>query len=78
MRYHHGKGWWKTYTGEKKYVARTKWADTDEAKAEKQARKRSKPRASTQLMASSGSTVEYLFASYLCRFSTKYALKSAA
>jgi hypothetical protein len=56
MRYHHGKGWWKTYTGEKKYVAKTKWADTDEAKAEKQARKRSKSKASTQLMASSGST----------------------
>lgn len=78
MRYHHGKGWWKTYTGEKKYVAKTKWADTDEAKAEKQARKRNKPKASTQLMVSSGSTVKYLFASYLCRFSTKDALKSAA
>ncbi|MEM9954324.1 MAG: recombinase family protein [Chloroflexota bacterium] len=34
MRYHFGKGWWKTYTGEKKYVAKTKWADTEEAQAE--------------------------------------------
>ena len=42
MRYHHGKGWWKTYTGEKKYIARTKWADTDEAKAEAKSRKNSK------------------------------------
>ncbi|MEQ8671760.1 MAG: recombinase family protein [Aggregatilineales bacterium] len=40
MRYHHGKGWWKTYTGEKKYVNKLRWADTEEAKAEAKARKR--------------------------------------
>jgi len=55
MRYHHGKGWWKTYTGEKKYVADTKWADTEEAKVEAQARKRGKSQKS-QLMASEGCT----------------------
>lgn len=57
MRYHHGKGWWKSYSGEKKYVADTKWAATEEAKAEAQAQahKRGKSQKS-QLMASSGST----------------------
>ena len=59
MRYHSGKGWWKSYTGEKKYVARTKWADTDEAKAEKQARKHNKSRASAQVMTSEGCTGIY-------------------
>jgi DNA invertase Pin-like site-specific DNA recombinase len=34
MRYHFGKGWWKTYTGEKKYPRNTAWADTEEAQAE--------------------------------------------
>jgi len=34
MCYHFGKGWWKTYEGDKKYTRMTKWADTDEAKAQ--------------------------------------------
>ncbi|MBZ0278325.1 MAG: recombinase family protein, partial [Anaerolineae bacterium] len=37
MRYHHGKGWWKTYTGKRQYPNRMKWADTEEAQAEAQA-----------------------------------------
>ena len=48
MRYHFGKGWWKIYKGEKKYVAKTKWADTEEAQAEQKA----------QLKVSSASTGE--------------------
>ena len=31
MRYHFGKGWWKSYKGEKKYPRRTRWTDTEEA-----------------------------------------------
>jgi DNA invertase Pin-like site-specific DNA recombinase len=54
MRYHHGKGWWKSYSGKKIYVNKMRWADTEEAKAETQTRKRGKPQKS-QLMASSGS-----------------------
>ena len=34
MRYHHGQGYGAVYTGEKKYNRTTKWADTEEAKAE--------------------------------------------
>ncbi|MBZ0296802.1 MAG: hypothetical protein K8L99_29850 [Anaerolineae bacterium] len=34
MRYHFGKGWWKSYTGDKKYPRNTAWADTEEAQAE--------------------------------------------
>lgn len=36
MRYHFGKGWWKTYKGKKKYPRNTTWADTEEAQAEVQ------------------------------------------
>jgi hypothetical protein len=32
--YHFGKGWWKSYNGEKKYPRNIKWADTEEAAAE--------------------------------------------
>lgn len=36
LRYHMGKGWWRTYTGKKKYPTKTKWADTEEARANPQ------------------------------------------
>ncbi len=51
MRYHHGKGWWKTYTGQKKYVNTTRWTDTEEAKAEAKSRK-SRKTPKSQLMPS--------------------------
>jgi hypothetical protein len=47
MCYHFDKGWWKFYTGEKKYTRMNKWADTDEAKQQL-----------TQLMSSEGCTDE--------------------
>ena len=33
MRYHFGRGWWKSYKGEKKYPRNTTWAGTEEARA---------------------------------------------
>jgi len=52
MRYHFGKGWWKTYKGKKMYPRNTKWADTEEAQAEQEA----------QLVTSSASTGKWLTA----------------
>ncbi|MCB9453330.1 MAG: recombinase family protein [Anaerolineaceae bacterium] len=54
MRYHFGKGWWKSYTGAKKYPRDTTWADTEEAQAEAQ-----------QLKASRGCTDEWRLASFV-------------
>jgi len=34
MRYHYGKGWWKSYNGEKKYPRDVRWEATEEAAAE--------------------------------------------
>ena len=34
MRYHFGRGWWKSYHGKKKYPRDTRWEDTKEAAAE--------------------------------------------
>jgi len=51
MRYHFGKGWWKSYNGEKKYNRDNTWADTEEARMDQ----------TQQLMSSEGCTVRCLF-----------------
>jgi hypothetical protein len=38
MRYHYGKGWWKSYQGVKKYPRNITWADTEEAQTEAHAK----------------------------------------
>ncbi|MEQ8674204.1 MAG: recombinase family protein [Aggregatilineales bacterium] len=68
--YRYGKGRWRTdYAGKKPYGRYTRWRGTEEYRAEQ----KNPP----QLMASSVSTVKYLFVSYSFRFNTTCTLKPA-